>query len=98
MNIERRVELLEKEVMADATSEDEIGWREKEAQRLVPMLREIARCVQWENTPLPSDEEILRRARASISHWSSQKAYREWQNDPRTAAAVSDIKTFCPVP
>jgi hypothetical protein len=80
MNIEGRVSRLEREV-GDAIPEKEAGdWREREARRLLPLNREIARIAQFEDMPLPSDDELLGRELAALARWPSQKAYMESQN------------------
>lgn len=93
MNVEKRIEILEKEVGVDMDEEvpEEVGWREKLAQKMLPILRVIARIAQYEDSPLPSDEELLRRARASMSHWSSQGEYLKAMSDPRTTEIVKEI-------
>lgn len=75
MNLEKRIEILEKEV-GDTIPEEEAGdWREIEARRLLPLNRDIARIAQFEDMSLPSDDALLGRELAALARWPSQKAY-----------------------
>lgn len=80
MNIEKRIEILEKEVLADAINEDEAGWRKKEALRLLPLHHKIAEIARWQDAPLPTDEELLGRELAALNRWPSRKEYLVWAN------------------
>lgn len=75
MSMEGRVSRLEREVGDTISEDDHEGWREREARRLLPLNRDIARIAQFEDMSLPSDDALLGRELAALARWPSQKAY-----------------------
>jgi hypothetical protein len=62
--------------------EEVSGWRKVEALRMLPLHREVARIAQWEDEPLPTDEELIQRELSHLNRWPSRKEWLAWDNNP----------------